>query len=76
MATEVPLPASIYVEQLEEWLLLQAYSRLWRQQGGLSIPPADEEGSSALMAYAEQLQHFLPRHGENFFPAPPRELNT
>ena len=40
MAFAVQLPKCIYVEMLEEWLLLQAYSGLWRERGHGSLPPA------------------------------------
>ena len=40
MAIALQLPKGAYVEMLEEWLLLQAYSGLWREMGHVSLPPA------------------------------------
>ena len=40
MVIVLKTPPSVYAEQLEEWLLLQALHRLWREQGHLSMPPA------------------------------------
>ena len=32
MAKSIELPAWVYTEQLEEWLLYQAFSSLWQEQ--------------------------------------------
>ncbi|CAE7712920.1 CACNA1B [Symbiodinium sp. CCMP2592] len=38
MAVELNMPRCIYAEQLEEWLLLEAFSRLWQEQGKGHLP--------------------------------------
>ncbi|CAE7522643.1 CFDP2, partial [Symbiodinium necroappetens] len=40
MVIALQLPKGVYVEMLEEWLLLQAYSGLWREMGQDKLPPA------------------------------------
>ena len=40
MATPLPIPPCIHVEMLEEWLLLQAFRKLWYLEGHESMPPS------------------------------------